>query len=109
MAVNSRVRMRAMPSQNSSSLSLGTLIGLVHDAHRADVGQIFGAGGFHAGVQLGHHREGAVLAEGLHQRQRAGASHGNGQKRARVDDGVANREDGQFFDDRLFPVSASER
>ena len=79
---------------------LGNLDGLVHDAHGADLKKIFGLGGFHARVQLGNHGEGAILPEGLDQRQRTGASHGDGQERAGVDDGVANREDGKVFEDR---------
>ena len=63
--------------------------------------EILGAGGFHARVHLGDHGEGAILTEGLNQRQRTGASHRDRQKGARVDDGVAHREDGKVFEDRV--------
>ncbi len=77
----------------------GNLDGLVHDAHGADLKEIFRFGGFHARVHLGNHGERAVFPKGLNQRQRTGASHGDGQERAGVDDSVANSEDGKVFED----------
>ena len=81
---------------------LGNLDGLVHDAHGADLKKIFRFGSFHARVHLGNHGEGAVFPERLDEGKRTGASHGDGQERAGVDDSVANREDGKVFEDRDF-------
>jgi len=63
--------------------------------------EVLGAGGLHAWVHLGNHGEGTILPEGLNQRQRAGTTHGDRQKRSRVDDCVAYREDGKVFEDRV--------
>ena len=51
----------------------GNLDGLVHHAHRAHLVEILGAGSFHARIELRNHRERAVLAQRLHQRQRSWA------------------------------------
>ena len=72
VAVNSRVRMRAMPSQNSSRFSLRHADGLVHHAHGADLVEVLRAGRIHARIELRDHRHGAVLAQRLHQRHRTG-------------------------------------
>ena len=86
---------------------LGNLDGLVHHAQGADLKEILGAGGLHARVHLGNHGESTILPEGLNQRQRTGTSHRDRQKRARVDDGVAYREDGKVFEDRVLLTSVT--
>ena len=77
---------------------LGHADGLVHDADGADLVEVGGSGGFDAGVELGDHGEGAVFAERLYEGDRRGASDGDGEEGARVDDSVADGEDGEVFE-----------
>jgi hypothetical protein len=94
--VNSRVRMRAMPSQNSRKFSFGARMAL-HHAHGPDSIKIFGPGGFHSWVELRNHGDGAVFSEGLHQRHRGRPAHRDGQHRARKNHRVAYGEHGELF------------